>query len=106
MFFALIRNHPELLPLLKEAGADPNDADGFNERALGRAVNDFAVEVVKTLLELGADPNTESLHLLPLVWVAYDEKIKCVRTLLNSGANPNHPQWNGVIPLHAAVRHG
>ena len=34
MLFALIRNHPELLGVLKEAGANPDDADGFHERAL------------------------------------------------------------------------
>lgn len=27
MLYCLLRKHPELLPLLREAGADPNDVD-------------------------------------------------------------------------------
>lgn len=106
MLYCLLRKHPELLQLLAEAGADPNDVDGFHNTALGHAVTDYPPEIVKALLNLGADPNQESTHLLPLVYVAYDEDIECVQELLGHGADPNHPQWNGVIPLHAAVRHG
>ena len=106
MLFALVRKHPELLTTLSEAGADANDADRFGERALGHAVNYFSIEVVRTLLDVGADPNKESLALLPLIWAAYDEKIDCVRALLKAGANPNLAQRNGVTPLHAAARNG
>jgi ankyrin repeat protein len=106
MLFALICKQPKLLPVLKEAGANPNDLNGFNETALGRAVTEYPPDVVKVLLELGADPNKESLHLLPLVHAAYDDQIECLKALLRHGANPSLPQWNGVIPLHAAVRNG
>jgi cytohesin len=106
ILYALLQKHPELLPILKEAGANPNDEDGFHNTALGHAVNCYPVEVVKTLLELGADPNKESTHLLPLVQVAHDDQIECVKALLSCGANPNCVQRNGVTPLQAAVRNG
>jgi len=104
MLFALLQKHPELLSILKEAGANPNDEDGFHNTALGHAINYYPVEVVKTLLDLGADPNKESTHLLPLVHTAHNDQIEYVRALLNRGADPNLPQGNGVIALHSAVR--
>lgn len=103
MLFALIRRHPELLGLLKEAGANPNDSDGFSETALGNAVNYYSIETVQTLLDFGADPNKESLHLLPLVHAMCFGKIECIKLLLRRGADPNRPQWNGLTPLLAAV---
>ena len=106
MLYALLQKHPELLPALKEAGANSNDVDGFHNTALGQAIHSYPLDVVKTLLEFGANPNLEHTHLLPLVHIAYDDQIEYVRALLDAGANPNHPQWNGVIPLHAAVKNG
>jgi ankyrin repeat protein len=106
MLFALLQKHPEILPVLKQAGCNPNDADGFHNTALGHAIKNYPLEIVKTLLDMGANPNQETTHLLPLVWVSYDDEIECVKILLNAGANPNLPQHNGVIPLHAAVRRG
>lgn len=104
MLFALVRKHPELLEILKEAGSDPNDANGFNETALGHAINHYPVESVEKLLSMGADPNKESLHLLPLIHAASDDKIEYARVLLKHGANPNQVQWNGLLPLLPAVR--
>ena len=106
MLYALLQKHPELLPILREAGANPNDVDGFHNTALGHAILCYPVEVVKTLLKFGADPNQECTHLLPLVHAACADQIECIVTLLNNGGNPNLPQWNGVIPLHSAVRNG
>lgn len=104
MLFALVRKHPEILDVLKKAGANPNDADGFNETALGHAINHYPVEIVEKLLKIGADPNKESLHLLPLVHAASDSKIEYTRALLKHGAGPNRIQWNGLLPLLPAVR--
>jgi ankyrin repeat protein len=106
MLFALVRKHPELLQPLKQAGADPDDENGFHETALGLAISNYPVDVVRTLLEMGANPNKEATHLLPLVWASYDEKIEYLRELLKAGGDPNFRQWNGLTPLHAAVTHG
>jgi len=106
MLFALIRKHPELLSQLHEAGANPNDADGFNETALGHAVNYYSPDVAESLIGFGADPNKESLHLLPLLNAATLGKVEHIKVLLKGGADPNHVQWNGLVPLLAAVRSG
>ena len=106
ILFALIRKHPEILELLQECGSNPNDADGFNETALGYAINCCSVEIVEKLLKMGADPNMESTHLLPLIHASSDDKIEYVRVLLDNGADPNKFQWNGLPPLIPAIRDG
>lgn len=69
-------------------------------------MTDYPPEIVKALLDLGADPNQESTHLLPLVHSAFDDQIEYAAVLLNAGASPNFSQANGVTPLQAAVRNG
>lgn len=106
MLGALLHLHPDLLPLLKDGGADPNIADGHGETALGYSVTNCPPEVTAKLIELGADPDKESLKILPLLNAASMGKWEHVRVLLNGGANPNQVQWNGLTALLQAVRYG
>lgn len=106
MLSALLHKHPDLLPLLREGGADPNSADGYGETALGFSVTNCDAEVTSILIELGADPNKESLKVLPLVNAAAMGRHEHVRVLLKGGANPNEVQWNGLTALLQAVRYG
>jgi len=106
MLQALVHKHPDLLPILASNGADPDDSDGFGETALGHAVEFCDSNVVKQLLELGADPEVESLMTKPLVQAALFGKTDNVRVLLEHGANPNSPQASGLTALLEATRYG
>lgn len=103
---ALQNNHPELLPVLKEAGCDPNDRDGYSMTALGCAMDRYPIALVEQLLDLGAHPNQEATHLLPLVKAASDKKLDLLELLLKSGGDPNKAQWNGLRPVQAAAMNG
>ena len=64
-------------------------------------------EVVKLLLDNGADPdkadrdNWTSLH-----WAAYYKHEDVVKLLLDRGAQPNRSTGSGSTPLHKATRNG
>ncbi|MBN9691386.1 MAG: ankyrin repeat domain-containing protein [Verrucomicrobia bacterium] len=106
MLYALLNNHPELLPILKEAGCDPNDKDGFSMTALGCAMDRYPIALVEQLLDLGADPNQEATQLLPLVTAADDGELELLEVLLKAGADPNKAQWNGLRPIQSAAMLG
>ena len=106
MLHALVHKHADLLAILARNGADPNDSDGFGETALGHAVEFCDSKVVDQLLELGADPEVESLMTKPLVQAALFGKTDNVRVLLEHGANPNSPQASGLTALLEAARYG
>lgn len=81
--------------------------DGFT--ALGLASFFGHAELVKLLLEKGADPNIVANNLFmvtPLHSASAISNYEITETLLNSGANPNAKQMNGVTPLHSAAHHG
>jgi ankyrin repeat protein len=103
---ALLRKQFALIPLLKEAGADPDARDAFGRTALGQAVNWRSKSEVKIVLEAGADPNKEELTLLPLVLAAGNGFPESVSLLLQYGADVNKAQWNGLTALTESVRYG
>lgn len=106
ILYALVCKRPELLPALHKAGANVNDCDAFRETALGHAVNYYDTEVVRLLLSYGADPNQESLYLLPIIHAIARSRLDHLKVLLVNGADPNRVQSNGLTPLLSAVRSG
>jgi len=84
------RSDKELIELLLNAGAEINDNSGFWS-PLGIAIKEKNIEIVKFLIEKGADPDLEvSGHsdapiLRALKLKAYD----IAKLLIDSGADPN-----------------
>ena len=72
------------------------------------AVRRGNTEILKLLLEGGADPNVaDGDGLTPLLFVARRQKYKAVaKLLLDYGANPNKADQVGRTPLHYAVIYG
>lgn len=143
LILALMNIHWDLAKFLIEAGADVNQWDIYGQTPLYAAVDmntlpvgrrvelpalddTTGLEVIKMLLERGANPNAQLKLRIPHRQVAYDRytepmlnigttpliraakagDIPVVKLLLEYGANPNLPNLNGDTPLMAAVGKG
>jgi ankyrin repeat protein len=82
---------PEVVALLLEAGADPDD-DAHNPahvRPVHAAVAARDLESLRLLLAAGADPNLQQQGgFTPLHAAAHSDQVKMARLLLEHGADP------------------
>src|SRR5437667_5374594 len=86
------------------------------DTALHLAAAGYRVEIVRSLLATGADPNAAANHRRSgplhyaadgyIIGSAWDPKrqVKTIRILLNAGADIHARDKNGATPLHRAVR--
>ncbi|KAF5620453.1 ankyrin protein [Fusarium sp. NRRL 52700] len=90
-----VRGHGRSVRALLEAGAKVDVVDPWNETALFTAVDVGAVDVVRTLLEFGADPNISSINVWRnerLIHMACFKGWKgVVERLIEKQANLNDP---------------
>lgn len=97
LFDAARRKNLELVKLLTEAGADVNKpavvADRGGDDRLAMPVMSACLdtpEIVRYLLERGADPNAVVIRGQTLLsWAVHDENLETVKLLLDAGANPD-----------------
>ena len=98
-------NPEELRSLVKEKGADVNAVDGGRwDRyyLLPEAITSGNLEMVRVLLELGANPNTREDPGYPIIERAAREgNTEVVRLLVDAGADVD-----GSAALSTAIRHG
>ncbi|OPZ04747.1 MAG: Ankyrin repeat protein [candidate division BRC1 bacterium ADurb.BinA292] len=82
---------PEKVRECLHAGADPNMKDQKGEDVLSIAIDDSpeSVEVVRVLLDAGADPNCQWDDCVPLTCAIIDKNLDVIELLLQRGANPN-----------------
>lgn len=110
VFEAAATGHTErLLDLIAKDASLTNaySVDGFTP--LGFATFFGRQEVVKTLLEAGADVNAasrESMKVTPLASAAAAKQTEIARLLIAHGANVNARAAGGHIPLHEAAANG
>src|SRR5664280_2247911 len=114
LWFAVYSNNVGMVKLLLSEGVQPSIAGRDlleSPAALGR------LELARTLLAYGADPNERSrlsggtpLHTAAaLCGIFLGRPSDCVQTvelLLEKGARPNEPDVRGDGPLHEAAQHG
>jgi ankyrin repeat protein len=136
-----VTEHLEVAHFLIEQGAEINVRDWFGQSPLFAAVDlrnldipeptsdngidrPAVLELIKLLLERGADPNARVEQVLPirrwvtrlgyLSWVdvtgqtpflraAYSGDVASMRLLLEHGADPNLATYNGTTPLMVAA---
>ncbi|HEX6996863.1 MAG TPA: ankyrin repeat domain-containing protein [Gammaproteobacteria bacterium] len=138
LVIAIINAHYEFADMLLDAGADPNVVDNVGMGPLYAAVDMHrlavghgrpnpvpvgpldSVDIIRRLLELGADPNaTLSKPIMqrhhtagdaslgegatPLLRAAKSGDIEVVRLLLAAGADPHHRMPNGATALMYAA---
>ncbi len=75
--------------LLVEFGAHVDDADAWGITALNFAAHSNFTDVVRFLLEAGADPNLASPGFAPLHNAIMWRNVEMVRALVDHGADPN-----------------
>jgi len=106
-------NYKEMIPLLLEAGADPNTKAGAGRTAqknstvvskmISLTLNNKSEEeyrIIEMFLSRGADPNIT----LPLMAAAYKGDVRLVKLLLKYGADPNLKDKQGRTALDMAIK--
>jgi ankyrin repeat protein len=93
--------------LVKELGADVNQAQETGATALIMAAQEGHANILQVLVEeLGADINQADTEVCsPMLWAASKGRLSIVRTLLKLRANVNQADNNRVTPLMSASFH-
>lgn len=109
-------NYKGMIPLLLEAGADPNSKVGssgqINSTALGKitsmALNSKSQEeyqIIEMFLSHGANANlTTKTGTTPLMQAAYKGDVRLVKLFLEHGADPNLKDKQGSTALDMAKK--
>ncbi|MEW6677407.1 MAG: ankyrin repeat domain-containing protein [Pseudomonadota bacterium] len=96
-------DRPRLESLLQE-GINPNGRrDLWGKTALVEAVDRGDVEMVRLLLDAGADPDLKAAGYTPLGRAAMQGHSRIARMLLEAGADPDLKSNDGNTPLAAAA---
>ncbi|KAH7016121.1 ankyrin repeat-containing domain protein, partial [Microdochium trichocladiopsis] len=97
-----------IVKLLLEKEADVKAQGGFYGNALQAASARGHAEIVRLLIEDGANANhPDPLGRTSLFLSSWFGHLGVVRTLLsNRGTDYNATDWRGSTAFHAAVRHG
>ena len=83
-------------------------ADKYRQSPLLHAISHGKVEIVRELLERGANPNQIITHTTPLLYAIScgEGANEIVQVLLDNGANPNGTDYRGATALMHASRNG
>ena len=99
---AVIRNLHEVVLKLLAMGANPNDYDCEGNGILANAIHLKNEQMVRTLLEYGADPTRNgAVH-----EAAERGNEKIMKILVDHGADINYTRKRELTPLHRAIEFG
>jgi ankyrin repeat protein len=92
---AVSRKHVEIVKVLLKAGADVSAKNRFDFNALTSAVAAGDEELAALLLDAGANAETETSTLTPLMFAASSGNVDMIRFLVKRGAKVNHGAKEG-----------
>jgi len=104
-FWAIAQENNEEFKKLVNAGFDVNTKDSLGETALHLAVEHGNLEIVRLLLERGADVNAKNKNGLTPIWGINDDDttaMEIFRLLIRSGADVNVSNEDGETLLMQA----
>lgn len=104
---AILRRQVKIVPLLLDAGADPQAPDSAARTPLHLAVERGDAAIVRELLNRKADPTKgDRAGWTPLHLAAAKNRVEIATLLLESGMNPNLLSQLGGTALHEAAAAG
>jgi len=104
---AIDQNDMDLVQRALDAGVDPNDMDGLEQKALPLAVDQNSPQIVRLLLLARANPNVvDNKGESPLVKAVSWENEVIVKLLLVAGANPDFKNSLGHTARKEAASKG
>ena len=113
ILYAIRKYQTDVIRVLLEIGADPNEEDLKGNTPLllatigKRILGSHRVKIVKILLESGACPKKTSKYgSTPLYYAAAGGDAAIIKLLIDAGANPNCANVLGETPLHLAAALG
>ena len=85
---AAARNHPQVIDILANAGADLNEGNSDGWSPLHVAIQRGAMDSCRKLLVLGTDPNSRDKHgMTPLHIVAVYDRVDMIKMLIFHGGD-------------------
>jgi ankyrin repeat protein len=107
LYMAAENDHVEICRMLLEKGANPNENTEVRDSLLIRCVQGNKIEIVKLLLDHGADieePNKFSpWRSTALARAAGEGLVEMVQLLIQRGANVNHCAEGSTPPVYGAA---
>ena len=100
LFYAIVRNQPDMIKVLVENGADLKNKDSRNRTPLMVAIAELNLPAVQTLVECGAKIDEETLNFFQ------DVKTKTKRDLVRYGRMQYVERYlkNQIKPMQKAIR--
>ena len=106
LYWAILRENPEIVQVLVDGGADVDATDRDGDPMLARAISEENPEIVQVLVDGGADVNATDSQGSPMLKEAiteFDNPVEKVRILVEAGADVNATDSRGSPMLGWAI---